>query len=420
MLIYFDPSIKEYFDSMSITPNDLEAVDNILASHRKGYHYVGTTREMLHFLMNLPGLGDISKFQLQMMNHEYSTLKNIVSKVKSKIVVKSPDSNFNRIDTRTQDSLNGYLSIATVFEVPLRMFLNPEILDKTKLISEHLDDCYFYEFIAKNLFWETRLPCSIVFDPEHGGGNDTHLIFKDKVEKNYITFAIADSDKKEPDGELGTTAKQVLTVFESNKQNKISNCEILPVHEKENLFSPDVYEIIGRNIRENAIKQLKLIQRYETNGEYYSYLDMKNGLHSENYTPFYEKIFDWPNLIPRAPYDCRGFENEFIGTREEFMDFCRNEKIKEKKEREVKVLIEPLSGNPLGKFDIEGLKSRLQDEIASTHARTPKHIVDLKKDRLLKLNNLSEYLIDFQRNYLLLLSNQIRDWGLSNYKRSAY
>src|SRR5690606_34656920 len=125
----------------------------------------------------------------------------------------------------------------SVFKIPLSRFLEPEMSEKTRMVSEHLDDCHFYEFIANNFSEHRHLPSSIAFDLLNGGGDVTFQVFEEKINKKYIAFAIADSDKREPEAAIGTTGKKVIEIFETYKIENIISCEILPVHEKENLFS---------------------------------------------------------------------------------------------------------------------------------------------------------------------------------------
>ncbi len=403
------------------TIEDLEALDNILASHRRGYHFVTTNRSCLDFLSKLNGLSLLCRKQLQMINFDYSTLSEITRQVATKIVVKPPNYEFKRTDTviNNSDIIDGYQYKTSTFEISLREFIRPEILDKTRLISEHIDDCYFYEFIGARFSTIRNLPCSLTFDHVHGGGNDTYKIFKDKIEKKNIVFTLVDSDKREPAEDIGATGKQVVDIYETYKENSIINCEVLPVHEKENLFSTSIYENFGNNIRNCAIEQYKILETFDDDCRFIPYIDIKEGLHSGNYLPYFEGLFDIPNLIPRSHSESRNFDNEYVGTKEEFLDYYEEQKNLPKRDRNKKYLIEPLGSNPLGNFELEKLKDKLSNEISQLHPTASTDYVQKLENKLKILKDLADYLLEFQKEYFKILGTQIKEWGLSNPKRSA-
>jgi hypothetical protein len=419
MLIYIDSSLMLYFQESKYTTEDLDALDNIVSSHRKGYHYVLSDRKCLEFLSQLDGLSPSSKRQLQMLSHDYTTLAGIRNNVSSKIVIKPPNFNLKRIDSVIESGLQGYSYTTSIFEIPLRDFLSSEFLYKTRLVAEHLHDCYFYEFIGNEFSKIKGLPCNLAFDHLHGGGSDTHRILEDKIINNHIVFALVDSDKKDPMEEIGTTAKQVVKVYEQYKENAIVGCEVLPVHEKENLFSSTVYEYLGYNVKPTAIQQLKLLEEYDNHGIFYPFIDLKEGLHSENYRSYFEPLFDIPDLIPRIEDQGRKFDNEFIGTKEDFLRYHHEQKNLEKRSRTKKYLIEPLGSNPLSEFELEKLKKRLFEELKQLNPSTPDFVGNKIKNKIQVLENLLDYLLTFQKQYFEILGTQIKEWGLSNPKRSA-
>jgi hypothetical protein len=414
MLIYLDPSLIDYFKSSDASLQDFEALDNIISSHRKGYHYVISTRQGLESLRGLENLSVLCKRQLAMMSHDYTTLSSIIKHVATKITVKVPHSEFRR----NEKILNGCTNV--VFEIPLNQFIIPEVLEKTVLISEHLDDCYFYEFLGNRFYNGMKLPTSISFQRTHGGGSDTHKVLTERIENNTIIFTIVDSDRKDPTSSLGRTSKQVEEKYEEFRLSKMVGCEILPVHEKENLVSPKIYGVIGNNIRKAALEQLNLLCAVDKTGKLYSFLDLKKGLHSENFIPYFEEIFNIEGLIPKQKEDCRNFENEFVGTKEEFIAYCEKQKLLNKDERIIKYLIEPLSSNPLVNFNLEKLIDKINKDISETQKNTPQQIIDDKKNKIKFIENIYDHLLEFQAEYLKNLGSQIREWGLCNPKKAAY
>lgn len=421
MLIYLDPLLIEYFNKNNPKNSDIESLENIITSHRNGYHYVTSNKECLEFISEMDGLSELNKRQLKMLSFDLSTHSTIGNMVETKIVVKPPNSTFNRIDkceTINLQFLNNFERVTSVFEIPLHQFLITEILDKTRLISEHLDDCYLYEFISGLYLKINNLPCKVTFDRVHGGGNDTHTIYSDKLLENYIVVAVVDSDKKDPTCQLGNTSKQVASVYNSKKHNSLIGYELLPFHEKENLFSPTIYEYFGKNIRDYSLKQLRILSECSLGKEIYPYIDIKNGLHSSNFLPFYEKVFELPGLILDSSVSEK-FEKQFLGSKEKFLEYYSEQKTKRKAERINKYLIEPLGSNPLGNFNISKIIREIEEELDSLHPNTPDSVFEKKEKKLEIAKNILPHLMDFQREYFIILAKNICEWGISNRKKSC-
>lgn len=416
MLIYLDPLLIDYFKSNELCEADLEALDNIITSHRNGFHFVFSNRKTLEYLSELRDLGTFNKKQLKLLSNDYTTFSMLPMSVSNKIEVIPSNQEFARIDTLKEDNLiQGYQYTTSIFKVPLWHFLNPEILVKTRLVSENIDDCYFYEYIG-NKFSSNNLPCKINIEPDTGGGNDTYKTFKDKIEQNNMVFAIVDSDKKEPSMNLGNTSLQVSNLYDGYKQNTISYCEILPFHEKENLFSATVYEKLGVNICEYAVDQFKLIENYDENFCFIPYIDVKEGISSSNYFSHFESLFDIPNLIPQNQEECRGFHNEYIGTKRDFIHYYNEQLTLEKRARTKKYLINPIGSNPLGNFDFDALEEKLITKLNEAHPNTPSNVISEIEEKIEMIRNLPLYLLDSQKKYLTILGTQIKEWGLAKPK----
>lgn len=417
MLIYIDPIIIKYFEQHQIRYDDIEALENIISSHRKGNHFITSSRKCLDFLASkINGLSLLSQKQLKMLSHDYTTFSNLFEKVSTKIIVKPPGEKFKRIDEVIPTDFNNYTYTTSVFEIPLNAFLITERLEKTRIVSEHLDDCYFYEYIGNEFSRLKSMPLSIKFDHTHGGGNDTFKIFEDKAKNFHIVFGVADSDKKEPTDTLGTTSRQLLEKYEEIKETSVVGCEILPVHEKENLFSSIVYEHLGNNIDQRAIEKLKMIEAIDKEFCYLSYLDIKGGLHSDNYLPYFEDFFNIKDFIPVV--EIESCNNEFTGTLNDFLRYFHEQRSLSKNERIYKYLILPLSTNPLKNFNWKNVKGELEEQLSKLPYTASSYREKLEK-KLHILSNLSDYLLDGQKKYLEILGSRVKEWGLSNPKKTA-
>lgn len=423
MLIYLDASLNEYIQSKgTLDYKEINAIENIFISHKNRNHLVIAGRKCLETLMRLDGISTLTKRQIEIIDHDITTLLGVSNNVSTKIVVKPSNTSFMRNSVSAKsDILDSYRYENTIFEVPLIQFSNPELLEKTRLVAEHLDDCYFYEFIGNEFSELKTFPFRISFDRQHGGGNDTYRIFEEKILNQNIVFSLVDSDKRDNKAELGTTAKQVLEKYEQHKGTSIIGCEILPVHEKENLFPSIIYEHFGNNPRKNALEQLKILENSDVSCLYFPYIDIKKGMNSSNYVPYFEGLFDIKHLIPKTEESRRNFDNEFVGEKEEFIQYCDEQQKLPKSERVNKYLIEPLSSNPLVNFNVEKEIDKLHQSIEQlTHSKAPQHIIERKKEKLNVLLNISKYLLDYQKEYFRIVGTKIKEWGLSNHKYSTY
>lgn len=403
MLIYLDSSLITYFDENKATAEDIDALENIISSHRNSNHYVFANRLTLDYFSENSMLSLGNAKQLRMLYSNYATLAPIINKVATKIIVTTSLSSFRRRNTviSIDDILDKKENVTSIFEIPLKKFVSTEISEKTRLISEHIDDCKLYEFMSNEFLSLQKLPFKISFDKVHGGGNDTHKVFLDKITNNHISLSIVDSDKKEPQSTIGNTARQVTDVYNSNKQTSIIGCEILPVHEKENLFSPIIYEKFGRNIDETSLQQLKNLTSNDKNNFYYAYLDLKKGLHKENFTSFHTNIF---NLL-------EGIDDE---KKERFLNNSTLQTESKEPKSNKEYIIKPLGSNPLGDFDLLKIKNNLERKIITLHENTPQKIYDQYEDDLLVAKNILNHLLDFQKKYFHIFLKNICEWGLSN------
>ncbi|MEX3743566.1 hypothetical protein [Lysinibacillus xylanilyticus] len=410
MLIYIDPSLMEYFKSVSPSESDLEALENIISSHKKGYHYVSSNRKTLDFLSKLEGISSNVRKQLDILFEDYSTLSSVNKNVSTKIVVLPPNGEFQRYNhIINSEVLGGYQYMSTIFEVPLRDFLVSEVLDKTRFITENLNDSYFYEFIGNNFAKNKYLPSKISIDHVPGGGLNTPGILEDKIVSKHIVFSLVDSDKKEPTATLGVTGKEVLKVFEKFQEHAIIGFDILPVHEIENLLSSTIYENFSKRDCEVSKTQLKILETHDRDFCFLPYIDMKEGLHTGNFSTYFEGVFDISNLIPQTDSEKRGYKNEFVGSKEAFLNYLSNPKGK-------LYLIKPVGPSPFGNLKIEKLKENINEDIARANGKASREYILKLTNKIKVFDDLPSYLLDFQRDYLEILGMQIKEWGLANPK----
>lgn len=413
MLIYLTPELREYFEENDYTDEDVEAIENIITSHRKCYHFVTAKRKCLEFYSGIDGLSRSSKKQLTMLRQDRATVSGIYEQIKTKIIVVPPTEKYNRKDVEENHNieyLNDTVRKYSEFEIPLDRFLENEILEKVRMVSEHLDDCDIYDSIASNFIKLKDLPGKISFEKVHGGGNDTHKVYLEKIVQGYIVTSIVDSDKIEPASNIGTTARQVNDVFENNKMHKLISIEILPFHEKENLFSPVIYKHFGKNINPEALNQLIKLTDSEVGRKIYPYLDFKKGLHSGNYTDFYSEILDNEEIIS---------DDTGLGKKADFLSHVTSQLAIKTELREKIYLVGLLGTAPLGDFNIKKITNNLKTKLDSYNSRTPHQIVRKEREKLDVIENLFDYLLEFQREYFMLFAQNICEWGIANSRRSS-
>lgn len=420
MLIYLDNDLKNYLNNQKIDSLDLLALERIAESFRDEHHFITGNPRTLDFIREIEVLSPLAKDVFTQCFHNSFSHSGYTSKIHSKIIVKASTEPFTRISNETSINKGPFTYVYDIFNCPLSLFASQETLQKTRFVSEHISDVRFYEILAND--FKTDTPVPFKFERVHGGGNDTFDLMEEHILNKHLVLTIVDSDQKTPSSSLGTTATNVIDTFKKYKESSISEIETLKFHEKENLFSPSIYKIIGHNVNDETLDKLEKISEIDTvHGNFLRYFDFKEGLSFRNFHTDFDYILEIDGILNSIPSN----STHFHGTKEQFYIELNNYKSLSNSQRKSnnKIIIDKISNNPLGDFHknlpdkLESLRE-IEIRLSTLHdARTAEHL-NIVKGKLSILDNMIANLLIFQQFYIEVLAIKIREWGM--YRPMAY
>ncbi|KMN41975.1 hypothetical protein, partial [Lysinibacillus sp. LK3] len=285
LIIITDDILKDF--SKDLLPADQNTlIEQIISSHLMGFHFVYGSEKALKYLSVSKKLSQGTRAIYNYIYNNRSTFEPNIIKLQKKVIIS------NEVQTILSKTDGIYINLSYLSRL--------NILEKFKLISEDIDDCTFYFSIADNLIKRDSKLIKLSYDPINGGGDRTKRNFFDRaISHQNISYTILDSDKKFDKDVEGETSRKVIRLYERFKNKIISTIYVLDVHEKENLIPSSIYSCFNGDKGVSTI--LSEISRIPELIHYLKFLDLKEGLHSVNYNPYYD------NLIKYL------FENSFVG-----------------------------------------------------------------------------------------------------------
>ncbi|MEC6897303.1 hypothetical protein [Photobacterium piscicola] len=174
-------------------------------------------------------------------------------------------------------------------------------LTKPFVIFENKDDDLVYRNILKWYFLEyvNNKNLHLSYEVLHGGGHTTAAVSEQALNCRLGVYAICDSDKKSPHSNIGSTARDAKTIFDS--KNYSNNFLCIEAHEVENLVPLTFHEEIALDTQKTAINFIKYAVTKESSS--YLYYDFKESIKldlilSDTLCGNY-----WKNIISNSKYD---------------------------------------------------------------------------------------------------------------------
>lgn len=270
MLILIDSSVIDNGDQSAWDDDDdtVLALEHLAYACREGKHLVIAERGTLKKIANSSRLSDNHRSIYRTLCHQATQqFRSYPSEVTKYIKIINPCSKPEVVFDSGQQ----------IIKLSPRFFNDSELIQKTILLCENIDDAVLYETIAKvYLIWK-RLNVEIACEQRGGGGN---TISKEYVNiqkfKKRFCLCIVDSDKIAPDGNLGNTAKS-LSQAQSNSNCIITQAFILDCREIENLIPNSILSELCSGNKER-LKALKIIENISSSTvEIRDFLDIKKG-----------------------------------------------------------------------------------------------------------------------------------------------
>lgn len=267
MYIYLDDSLE----SLDLkNPENVKIISYLLDSFSEGYFILSAKRSFLKKLSECSELASSSRKSALYAYSNYATNQAFYNKIPFKIIITS---NLTEIDNQAKKWI---IELSKV---------TPGFLSKGILIlAENLNDSTFLNFAAQHFQLQNKDQLCTMKISNHfqGGGGDTIKgELKNQLNKMQdFIFCFKDSDKFSPSCEISDNAKECINLIEQNSWLSLfSNTKC---REAENLI-PDKLLEQAPNIPYSKLKLLRNLS-LECRNDFYSYIDIKQGLTKKFYT----------------------------------------------------------------------------------------------------------------------------------------
>lgn len=278
MIIYIDKTIGAHGEKHGFTEDEKLLFSDLVVAHQRGYCLLcGELQSIECLSKNLEG---IHRHLFRKIRNTHYEMRAIMTAVETIIVLSYGAS------PQVPSFIAGKCRLINISQA-----INLHINSQCALVCENLDDCHFYELIAKWYVCTQKLKgLKISFHHELGGGDTLNTVFQKCVEADKTpTLCLVDGDIKHgstikfPNSPVqGETAKKVTSTYNALKA-KTTSCMFdlycLPIHEAENLIPLSVLDTIANtsvpDMKEGVAFLRKLSSADLTNA--ILYYDFKHG-----------------------------------------------------------------------------------------------------------------------------------------------
>lgn len=386
MLFELSENLIESLDKLE--NREKEAVERIVANYIIGKHHLTSTLKGLEVLSKWSFLSQNQRNHLRELRYKAPTEKGRFKELKViiKVCVSYNELTLNPLKEKIE------------YGISPKMLLEGEYLEQSRLLSEDLKDVLFYKEITEFCHKKDLRQFGFSLDELHSNGSGTASYLKHLLEKKQLIITVVDSDKKNHGSPLGETAKQAEKAYKQHKENTISEFKILPVREKENLLSANILGVYG--CEKFIVETLEIVENEVKNRNIIRYLDLKNGLHSQNFLEEHQEILENKKVIEHLSK--ANNDNSFTYFKGNIEEFTNKLPI---------YLIGPLGNKTLEDFSIYKKIKHCESYIEQLSNNTNAFEKYTKEKRLLE--NFMDNLLPFARDYLSDLSSCIFAFGFT-------
>ncbi len=226
------------------------AFENIINAHRMGWHIFAPPRKVAN---RISKDCDLSRSQKSIFDsHVQDRITTLLGQARSAdhTIICIPD------------SMPVIAERSNQFALPISKFIDPRNLLPFLLITENAqNDGVFLErlclIFSKHLGYQSPM----MLEHRHGGGGTTAAQYREALTDYRPTLCVIDSDRRYPDGPLGSTARAVRGV-ELHNTTRVVQAHILPVREAENLVPLSfLFDVYGTN--PNISDTISKIHKYK-------------------------------------------------------------------------------------------------------------------------------------------------------------
>jgi len=266
MLILIDSSVVDNGAENTWDDETVLALENLAAARREGKHAVMAKRETLRKIAQCSRLSQFARQTYNKLFNESTQLQSYLSVVTRYIEIVNPCYEPEVVSNSGKQ----------IVKVAPRFFKDSELIQKSMLLCENINDAVLYETIAKVYLIWNNINVKIVGEHRGGGGNTISSEYTNiqQVKKRFC-LCIVDSDKIAPDGNLGSTASLIQAQSDSTCIN--TQTFILDCREIENLIPNSILsELCSGN--QQRLKALRILENISSSAvEIRYFLDIKKG-----------------------------------------------------------------------------------------------------------------------------------------------
>ena len=266
MLILIDDSVVNNEDENTWDDETVLALENLASARREGKHAVMAERETLKKIAQCRRLSEFARRTYNKLFNQSTQFQSYLSAVTTYIEIVNPCYEPEVVSNSGKQ----------IIKVAPRFFNDSELVQKTILLCENINDAALYENIAKVYVVWNNINVKIVCEHRGGGGNTISLEYINIQKlKKRLCLCIVDSDKIAPDTNLGSTASRIQAESDSTCIN--TQTFILDCREIENLIPNSILSelCLGNQERLQALKILEDISSDAVDVRYF--LDIKKG-----------------------------------------------------------------------------------------------------------------------------------------------
>ena len=274
MLIHLHASAVAAAATGETAERSADCLDLLLRMHHEGHHLISVAPE------------DVARFT-SLRSHLSRRAKSALLHVQAKAaeILRIRASVRWHLELGVGDAFDGgahpRLGGAWVIRAPLHHFDRTTRAGRSVLMGENLTDVSFYiELGYLALAARTWRNIVLHYEQVPGGGSTFASLFEHHAGEERILLAIADSDRKQPEGPPGSTWRELEKRSKKDGQERRGYQRARAIHtrEAENLLSLDVYDHVFRssNAKDPRLATVRELRRVGNAG--LAHADLKASL----------------------------------------------------------------------------------------------------------------------------------------------
>lgn len=279
MIIDVQEIVEKYTDS-SLREENIELVENILEIIFSSYYHIPKMllRTYFKLIEKNKETNFLSKNSRNRLNELYSNATitfNEISNLPCIVKIIEEDSRGIFSEEIEYNKKN-----ITIFTVPLKE-IEKENFERVHFLVENIKDYNIYLKLSEILLEKRKMSFfKLDFYPDNGSGNEIGVQYNSTfVNKKNIGICVVDSDKKYPNSDYGNTFQKLYKEIKESQKNKRIIFKLLELknqREMENFIPLELLKYLCKSSFYDKRKFNNIL--FDIRGEYYNYMDLKEGL----------------------------------------------------------------------------------------------------------------------------------------------